>query len=262
MDAAHDTPFAFAAISDLHLDEKGRDGWSRFEGFAAWLAKHDEVAFVLVTGDLVLRRHTAAEFDRRLADLGKPVHVLYGNNEAKHLEETEAVFGPRDRVVDTHGCRFVLFWNAIRKGEPAAHRGDCNDAQWDWIDAQCREARAKGMRRLFLAAHVPPEKPGGYLHPSLTMLPEAEARFRRILGDHDVTAAFFGHVHENAAFSLAGTEILVNPSLNWNFAVVAPEAASYKDRLEKVRNGFFRVVEVRTNRIAQNVLPVTPEDNL
>ena len=59
-----------------------------------------------------------------------------------------------------------------------------------------------------------------------------------------MTACFFGHIHEEECFALAGTKFITTASLNWNFP---NESKSEADRGDF---GGYRVVRVLETSIA------------
>ena len=51
----------------------------------------------------------------------------------------------------------------------------------------------------------------------MTMVPELASRWCDWCEEYNVTACFFGHLHENQDFLVERTRMLVTASINWNF---------------------------------------------
>ena len=251
-------PFSFAVITDLHLSE--RQGRARFDRFVDILAARHDIAFMLVLGDIIWTG-PMAQLQALLGRVGVPVHVFYGNNDIDRLGEYEAAFGPRDRAFEYGRCLFLLFWNCLPVTSPQNHMGDISEDQWRWLDAELTAGRRRGLRHLFLAGHVPPTCPNGY-YPGFYLFPAAERRFWDLCGRHRITACFFGHLHQDDVFGREGTEVIVTPSLNWNFVPPAGAGTAEAKAWEIVDEGFFRVVQVGRDGMSHSLVPVNlPEES-
>lgn len=239
--AASQRPLSFAIVTDLHLLEgQGLARWSRFVDA---LGRHDDLAFVLVLGDLMWDG-PAEGIKARLERLPAAAHVLYGNNDATRLDEYEPVLGPRDWQFDYGGYRFVGLWNARSPRQEQNHRGGFSEEQWQVLESACRAAAAGEVAGTFLASHVPPAMPDG-LNPSFFMFEDQSERLKRLcFSDHPPKACFFGHVHQDSAWRQGGTEIIVTPSMNWNFQAVEPVQSPHATRVRVCQEGFYRLVTV------------------
>ena len=251
--------FRFALVADPHLAEGL--GVERFRRLARTLAQRGDIAFVLVLGDLVWHGPIAALLEV-LAQVEVPCHVLYGNNDADRLDEYEAALGPRDRTVRYGSCALVLFWDCLPKEAPHNHRGALTEAQWLWLEGQLAQARRGGARHLFLAAHIPPDCPSGY-HQDLYLEASDERRLWSVCRHHGVDAAFFGHIHQSATFQRNGTEVIVAPSLNWNFGLppghIAPKIkVPLGEPYIKIEEGGWVLVQVHPQGVTHTLVPLEP----
>lgn len=203
-------PFSFAVVADPHLNQG--HGWRRLQTFIEQMRDGTDIAFVLALGDFICSEPETVK--ERFSSLPVPVHAVYGNGDIGPLAEYESCFGPRDNIFKYNNCVFALLFNA----EKQSHTGDCSEAQWEWLEQQLEKAWVPKARHVFLAAHVPPACPNGY-HP-FYLRPEAEERFWKICKRYRIKTCFFGHLHQDEAFRRENTDIIVTPSLNWNFVLV------------------------------------------
>ena len=250
-------PFSFAVITDLHFSE--RKGMARFDRFVEMLDARTDIDFVLVLGDLIWTG-PMDELKALMAHITIPTHVFYGNNDAGRLAEYEAALGPRDKLFEHNECLFVLFWNCLPEESPQNHMGDISDERWAWLDAELGAARERGVQHVFLASHVPPTCPNGY-YAGFYLFEQAERRFWDLCDRHDVTACFFGHLHQDDVFGRNGTEVIITPSLNWNFVPPARTGKTPLNAWEIADEGFFRVVQVRHDGISHALVPVNLPDD-
>jgi predicted phosphodiesterase len=251
-------PFTFIIASDPHIHEAAWQGAAHLKSFLGQVKAHPKAAFILLLGDLFWQRESS-ELEELLSQANYPIHILYGNHDMERIEEYEAFFGLRDRSFEHNGCLFVLFSNSLgtSPSRPLAHShaGGCSAAQWAWIEEQLQQGREKDLHHLFLAAHVPPFSSEGY-HEGFFLLPEDEKRLRALCQRYGVSACFFGHLHQALAFMLEESQILVSPSLTWNFAPSAqgnqPAASPY----QKVPAGSYRLVQVTEEGIRHQIYPL------
>lgn len=246
------THFSFALVADLHLTEE--QGLEHLGRFADAIRARPDVAFVVALGD-IMWDGPMAELKRLLSRAEKPVHVLYGNADVGRLAEYEAAFGARDRTWQYGGCLFAALWNCLPPDAPDNHRGDCTEAQWRWLAAQFEAARAGGARHLFLVSHVPPACPAGY-HRDLYLRRDAEERFWQVCRRFRVDACFFAHLHQDITFRRGQTQIIVTPSLNWDFLPPADGKVPADTWCRQVDSGHFRVVRVDAGGIEHALLPI------
>ena len=250
-----DKPFSFAIITDLHLAGEGWDGPGCLEWFIQWVKDRDDIDFVLCLGDLIFglpappAQQSLADLQDAFARMRRPVHVLYGNNDPKlcDTEVYEGIWGARDRTFEHKGCLFVVMWDNLAHVRGHGHEGYIRDEQWDWLDAQLRDARGRGLRHIFFAAHVPPAGPN-WIHPGMFLRKTTDHRLRAVCREYAITAAFFGHIHHGDVWHMDGTEVVVTPSLCVNFVPPSPPA---KDQLKP--NGYFRTVHVSAQGIAHEM---------
>lgn len=243
---------SIAVVSDLHLHEQGRSGLAALERFLAMIERQEEIALVFILGDLVWREQPGV-LQRTLNQCGVPCHVLYGNNDADDLERFEAVWGPRDRVLRFGDCACLLTWNALPTEAPENHRGTWSEGQWAWMNREAESARAQGVRHLFVASHVPPAVPRGY-HPQFFLQAQAEERLWAWCDQHGPVTLLFGHLHQYACLRRGNAEVIVVPSLNWNFAPPPPEGLPAGKQCEKVKGGAFVILDVENDTIRHRLV--------
>jgi predicted phosphodiesterase len=238
-------PFNFAVLSDLHLSE--RKGPERLERAMQLIGARHDIAFVLVMGDLVWTKDPAL-FKDILAKAGVPVHLIYGNNDWKWVQNGtyERAFGPRDYTFTYNNCAFIAMDDCLPKGHyPQDHKGDFNSEQWTWLDHQLAGARASAATHIFVGMHIPPDAPGAY-DPWFFMYTNTEKRFFELLKKYDVTCGLFGHLHQNCSWVHEGIQCYVTPSCCWNFIAKG----------KKVDSSFCRIVKVEKDKISDALLPV------
>ena len=249
-------PFSFAVITDLHLSE--RQGMAQFDRFVEMIDAREDIDFVLVLGDLIWTE-PMDELQALMARIRVPMHMFYGNNDAGRLAEYAAAFGPADKTFEHNGCLFVLFWDCLGEDSLQNHMGDISPEQWAWLEGELTSARQRGVQQIFLASHVPPTCPNGY-YAGFYLFAEAEQQLWDLCRRHNVTACFFGHLHQDDVFSRHGTEMIVTPSLNWNFVPPAKTGQTPLSTWEIVDEGFFRVVQVSRTGISHALVPLNPPD--
>lgn len=228
---------------------------ARFDRLLEILHARGDIDFMLILGDLMW----PGAMDDLKALLGRvdiPVYMFYGNNDIPRLGEYEASFGPRDSTFEHKGCLFVLFWDCLPEDSFENHVGDISDRQWEWIEAEIVAGRQRGVQHVFLASHVPPTCPNGY-YAGFYLRDEAQKYLWDLCERHQVTACFFGHLHQDDVFGRNGTEMIVTPSLNWNFVPPGETGKASPHAWEIVDEGFFRVVQVRHNGISHALVPVS-----
>ncbi len=246
------SPFSFAVITDLHLSE--RQGMAQFDRFVEMVNRRADIDFVLCLGDLIWT-DPMDELRDLTARISVPTHVVYGNNDWDRLAEYEATFGPRDRTFDHKGCLFVILWNCLPADSPHNHQGEVSAEQWQWLEDELAAARRRGVHHVFLASHVPPRCPNGY-YEGFYLREETERRFWDLCERHEITACFFGHLHQDDVFDRHGTEIIITPSLNWNFLPPKREPDGPEALWEIADEGFSRMVQVHVDGISHALWPV------
>jgi predicted MPP superfamily phosphohydrolase len=126
-------PFNFAVLSDLHLSE--HQGPERLDRALQMIADRHDIAFVLVLGDIIWNK----DFDQLksvLKKAGVPVHLVYGNNDWKRVNDgsIEKAFGPRDYTFEYNNCAFIQMWDCLPRDHIDNHRGELTEAQWAWLE--------------------------------------------------------------------------------------------------------------------------------
>ena len=255
-------PFSFAIVADMHTHLPGWHGREKLEWFVEWVSDRGDIEFVLVLGDLMYERgmppweQAMPEMRETLSRMGRPVHVVYGNNDIKlaPIEAYEAVWGPGDRTFEHGGCFFTLMWNGLTCVRGHGHQGYIRDAQWEWLEEQLRDARRRRFRHLFFVAHVPPLCPN-WPNPKSAMRKYTEERLWAVCDQYKIAAAFFGHIHHGDEFTQGTTKVIVVPSLTVNLFPPPPG-----DRTQLGADGQFCVVHVHENGITHELSPVGSQE--
>jgi predicted phosphodiesterase len=238
------SPFNFAVLSDLHLSE--HNGPARFEKALDMIHQRGDVAFVLVLGDIVWDRDPD-QFKSLIAKAGVPVHLVYGNNDWKWVDNGtyEKAFGPRDYSFTYANCAFIQMWDCLPREHLQNHRGELSEAQWSWLESQLAAAKQSGATHTFVSMHVPPAAPGAFNN-LFFMFEQTQDRLLALFDQYDVSAGLFGHLHQNLEWTHGKTQMVVNPSCCWNFI----------SRTQKVESSFVRIVKVEQNSISDELIPV------
>lgn len=237
--------FNFAVLSDLHLSE--RQGPQRLERALELISQRHDIAFVLVEGDIVWDKDPEA-LKPILAKAGVPVHLVYGNNDWKWVQDGtyEKAFGPRDYTFTYNNCTFIQMWDCMPKMPiDVNHRGELTEAQWSWLEQQLKSANDAGATHTFTSMHVPPETPGAYNN-LFFMFTSTQKRYFALTDKYHLSCALFGHLHQSVAWMHNDTYMYVNPSCCWNFI----------SRTQKVDSSFVRIIKVEKDKISDALLPV------
>lgn len=213
--------WSFAVVADPHLqeDRKGEPtGVEKFQRVLASLeALQPQPELMLLLGDLHVEKLVPL-----LPQIPIPVHVVMGNHEGteprKLLRERFAPdFGGKDYYTFVH--RESLFIG-LCTAAPTDHVGHFESefitpgvGQCAWLEAQLRSRRR--YRHCFVFGHIPPER---HCRPNGMCLTQNDSRFLHdVVRQHRPTALFFGHLHAEASFDIAGIPLFGVRSCNWNF---------------------------------------------
>ncbi len=242
--------FSFAILTDLHLDElEGRD---KFSHTLESLKNEKDLDFLLILGDLGCQG-SLAEFKQQLTTVNLPYHIVPGNHDAKRLREFQEAFGPLYYTFEFGACLFVGLFNATPAVEMMqAHHGQLDAQQEEWLHQVLEEASAQEQqyRKIFLFAHIPPLQPGSPMYPPFRMDVDTTDLIYALCHEHQVDAAFYGHVHLHEAFDYQGTWHITTPSVNWNFNTCY--GYDHKDWMA-VDYGGYRIVHVFENEISDEL---------
>jgi predicted phosphohydrolase len=237
-------PFKFAVLSDLHLSE--HQAPERLDRAMQMIANRHDIAFVLVLGDIVWSRNPD-DLKTVLAKAGVPVHLVFGNNDWKWVENGsyEKAFGPRDYAFAYAGCTFIQMWDCLPRNHISNHRGELTESQWAWLEEQLRTAQQKGSVHTFISMHVPPDSPGGFNN-LFFMFTQTQDRLYGLMDKYGVSAGLFGHLHQSLEWVHYQTQMYVSPSCCWNFI----------SRTRKVNSSFMRIMTVDKDKISDQLIPV------
>jgi hypothetical protein len=237
-------PFSFAVLSDLHLAE--HQGPERLDRALQMIADRHDIAFVLVLGDIIWQKDYQ-DLKPILAKAGVPVHLVYGNNDWRRVNDgsIEKAFGPRDYTFTFASCTFIQMWDCLPREHIDNHRGELTEPQWSWLEEQLQTAQKGGAIHTFVSMHVPPETPGAYNN-LFFMFTQTQDRLFGLMDKYHVTAGLFGHLHQRAEWSHNQTQLYVTPSCCWNFV----------SRSRKVNSSFMRIIKVEKEKISDELIPV------
>ena len=246
------SPFSFAVVADPHVHESERLGLDELVTLRHELSERRDIEFILFLGDFCWES-AIEDLKVQLDRFDKPVHLVYGNNDWRRVAEYEAVFGPRDQVLEFGRAGFVFFFNC--RLDSNDHSGRCSEDQWRWLEESVERLSNASVKHLFLAAHIPPRCDSGY-YSNFFMSETDTDRFRDLCRRFHVTAAFFGHLHQDIVSATDNTQIIVTPSLNWNFTVSIQGLEPTERVYEKTKGGYYRIVHVRENTIEHSLFPL------
>ena len=198
-------PFTFAVVADPHLHEPERLGLDELVALRHALSERPDVEFVLFLGDLCWET-SIEDLKAQMDQFNRPVYFAYGNNDHQRVTEYEAVLGPRDQVFEFAKAGFVIFFNC--RLDRNDHAGRCSDEQWEWLEASLERLSNDSLKHLFLVAHIPPPCNSGF-HRGFFMSDADANRFGDLCHRFHVTAAFFGHLHQDIVSSMGNTQMIV-----------------------------------------------------
>ena len=190
-------PFKFIQFTDVHL------GWGRHDSRGCLpLAREaaeieDKVDFVVVTGDILdkgfAEPNTEAlrEFKEFLASFKVPVYCLPGNHDFCHWKHEESVtmravenfkreVAPINGVFECKGYRMILFCELPLTKWCTKIEGY---SPLNWLE---NALNAQPQMPSIVFMHVPPDK---------SWNEEKLAKWKELIGSHDVKAVICGHYH-------------------------------------------------------------------
>ena len=234
-------PMRFIVISDTHLGRRDNDQAER-----QWHKTADELKdapgdFILHLGDVVDNgRAEQYPIYRSIRDgIGKPVHEIPGNHDPEKLFEKH-LGKPADRFLERDRIRFVLINNA----RPDSHDGFISEKRLDWIETQCKQAKARNQYVIF-CLHVPihanrhPDR-GWYVKPQ-----HGQKTFYEICARHRdrVVATFHGHFHNGIRGwdDHGSMHEIIFPSALYNLNRRLEEQKAPGYNLEEFRPGYVLV---------------------
>jgi serine/threonine-protein phosphatase CPPED1 len=176
--------------------------------FAIATANRLKPAFVVITGDLVNNRESAAEVAefRRVAaklDPGIRLFNVAGNHDVGNEPSPESLaayrerFGPdyyTFRIGDVAG--FVV--NSSLLKAPAKVHGDAAKME-AWLSTELAKAKRDGVKHLIVFQHIPPFMKDPNEPETYDSFPlETRARYLKLLHEYGVNHLFAGHYHATA----------------------------------------------------------------
>ena len=155
-------PFSFAVLSDLHLSENGWAAAAESQAMEMIAGRHD-IAFVLVLGDIVWDKDPES-LKPVLATAGVPVHLVYGNNDWKWVNDVLLRKSLRPARLHVHLRQLRLHPDvglppARAPGEPS--RRTERAAVVLARKPQLQSSRASYATHTFVSMHVPAANAGG-----------------------------------------------------------------------------------------------------
>jgi serine/threonine-protein phosphatase CPPED1 len=200
---------SFIQMSDpqfgMYLKDAGFGHETANFEFAIATANRLKPAFVMITGDLVNNRESAAEVAefRRVAaklDPGIRLFNVAGNHDVgnepspESLAEYRERFGPdyyTFRIGDIAG--FVV--NSSLLKAPAKVRADAAKME-AWLSTELAKAKRDGVKHLIVFQHIPPFMKDPNEPETYDSFPlETRARYLKLLHEYGVNHLFAGHYH-------------------------------------------------------------------
>jgi 3',5'-cyclic AMP phosphodiesterase CpdA len=176
--------------------------------FAIATANRLKPAFVVITGDLVNNRESAAEvaeFQRIAAKLAPGIRLFNvpGNHDLGNEPSPESLaiyrerFGPdyyTFRIGDMAG--FVVDSSLLKA--PAQTAGEAAKME-AWLRKELTKARNDGVKHLIVFEHIPPFMRDPNVPETYDSFPlETRARYLKLLHEFGVKHLFAGHYHASA----------------------------------------------------------------
>lgn len=171
------------------------------------LARYQDVAALLVTGDLVQDDPGGyAHFHRLFARLGKPVHCIPGNHDL--VDEMRAALGTAPFVLgghfDTRAWRIVMLDSAV----PGTASGRLTPGALAQLDHSLGTA---GARHALVCLHHHPIDMGSRWLDQVGLV-NRDDLLAVIEQHHHVRAVLWGHVHQELDTERHGVRFLATPA--------------------------------------------------
>jgi len=202
-----------------------------------------DMEFLLHTGDLARPGGTRSwkAFKNKTANFRKPLHVVIGNHEIQGAtpDDFARFFGLRSTsYAFTHNdARFIVVDNA---------GGTIPDSRLDWLGRElaAHPKGKKGIARIVVAMHFPPQTDNIYPHGTKSGYGERSVRLLKMLLRHKVDLVLCGHEHMHAVDDWSGIKVIVSGGAG------APLIPFQK-------YGFYRI-DVTQNGIREKFIQVKP----
>jgi len=168
-----------------------------------------DMEFLLHTGDLARPGGTRSwkAFKNKTANFRKPLHVVIGNHEIQGAtpDDFARFFGLRSTsYAFTHNdARFIVVDNA---------GGTIPDSRLDWLGRElaAHPKGKKGIARIVVAMHFPPQTDNIYPHGTKSGYGERSVRLLKMLLRHKVDLVLCGHEHMHAVDDWSGIKVIVS----------------------------------------------------
>jgi len=180
--------------------------------------------FVVICGDLVNQPgdpDQIAAVQRLMADFSGeyPVYLASGNHDVtgaptpESLQAYREIFGPDRYTFDNRGCRYLVLNSTILlNGKKVPEEGV---TQLDWVHAELEQARAEGIRDIFIVQHHPwfletADEPYRFLN---NVPPAVRQPYLDLFEEYGVMATFAGHTHRNVLGKHGRMEMITTASI-------------------------------------------------
>jgi Icc protein len=177
-DGGDSRPFKIAVLSDPHYH------FSKLEDAIVHINRHDEYAFVIVTGDLSENglKQELIYFYQIMAGLKIPYITVIGNHDylSNGQQVYSQMYGPYNYAFVFNNVKFVMFDNTTIESE--------QDPNMDWLATSL--VNDGGFDHVIPFAHVPPYD---------TQMRNHYQNYHALMVQNGITASIHGHKH---AFSI------------------------------------------------------------
>lgn len=193
-DAAENTPFRFALLSDV------QEAIVNVADVFERINEQKNLRFLLGAGDLTQRgtREQLERYQRELLGLGIPYFTTLGNHELGTSPDLfHDYFGRGNFQFRFHGVYFTLLDSASATLDPIVY---------DWLDRWLGRAQRNVH---VVAMHIPPIDPIGVRNGSWASRSEAAKLLGRLAEGH-VDLTLYGHVHSYYEFDNAGIPAFIS----------------------------------------------------
>ncbi len=181
-------------------------------------------------------------------ELGSAIVWGIGNHDERaafrhHLLPGEATNEPVNVTLDVDGLRIISLDSTI----PAAHHGQVDDAQLDWLRAILATKSEHGS---VLVLHHPPA-PNPLPLAGLIDLQDPQ-RLADVVRGSDVRLILAGHVHHSLVATLAGVAVVAAPAASYGQDLLMPQPG-----LRGLSGGQgFNLVHVYPDQVVVSIVPV------
>ena len=160
-------------------------------------------AFVVTTGDLIYgdakdTSQVERQYDEVLPfvrAIDVPVYFAPGNHEIRNAPANEAIYKKRVYPSLYYSFDYGSAHFTILDTDQVGLENRITGVQYDWLEKDLGDARARGAKHLFVFEHAQPYPVSSHIGSSLDAFPADRDRFQALLEKNKVEALITGHEH-------------------------------------------------------------------